>query len=138
MNGLVHLLGALALLPFVAGAIGAWVGDVATRASFAQALAAYAAVVVSFIGGIHWGFGFRQATPTAPTFVWGVVPSIVAWGAQLTPPHVALWSHATTLVVCWFVDRATYPAAGAAAWLPLRARLTIGAVACCVAGALGS
>ncbi len=123
-------------MPFVGGAALVWAvgGDLRTAA--AQALSAYAAVVVSFIGAIHWGLGFRQPAPAARLFVWGIVPSLVACFAVLSLPRIGLPIHAAMLVVCWLVDRATYPKEGVAAWLPLRTRLTAVAVLCCAAGTL--
>ncbi len=56
-------LGALAVVPFVCGAALVWLVDPALRPLAAQMLSAYAAVVVSFIGAIHWGLGFAQAGP---------------------------------------------------------------------------
>lgn len=129
-------LGYLALVPFIGGAALVWIVGDDLRTAAAQALSAYAAVVVSFIGGIHWGFGFRQPAPRARLFVWGVVPSLVACFAVLSLPRIGLPIHAAMLVACWLVDRATYPQEGAAAWLPLRARLTVVAAACCALGAL--
>ncbi len=67
-------LGYLALLPFVFGALCIWFGPAVWSARGTMALSAYAAVVVSFIGGIYWGLGFRQVQPDWGTFVWGVIP----------------------------------------------------------------
>jgi hypothetical protein len=39
------------------------------------------------------------------------------------------------IVVCYLVDRRTYPAAGLANWLPMRLRLTVVAALSCVLGA---
>jgi len=64
------------LIPFVAGAALAGLLDPESRPLAASALSAYAAVIVSFLGGIHWGIGFRDGTPRL--FLWGVVPSLVA------------------------------------------------------------
>jgi hypothetical protein len=69
-------LGYAGLIPFVAGAALAWQLPHESRPFAAVALSAYAAVIVSFLGGIHWGIGFRDGRPWL--FVWGVVPSLVA------------------------------------------------------------
>ncbi len=132
-----HPLGYLALLPFVAGAGLVWLlrGAESGRAAFA--LGAYAATVVSFIGGIHWGLAFREPAPPAHLFVWGVVPAIVAWAALLAPVPAGLVAYAILLTLCYAVDRRVYPLHGAAQWLPLRLQLTVGAAASCLAGAAG-
>lgn len=136
-------LGYLALVPFVVGAVSVWVidanlRDADLRPGISLALSAYAAVVVSFIGAIHWGLGFRQEHPTTSLFVWGVVPSIVGWIGVLLPFRSGLVMQALMLAICYLVDRRVYAREGVAAWLPLRRRLTIPAVLCCLAGAFGS
>ena len=128
-------LGVLAVVPFVAGAAAGWIADPALRPSAAAALSAYAAVVIAFIGAIHWGLGFVRERPAGRLFVWGVVPSIVAWLALLLSPRAGLAVHAAILVTCYLVDRAVYPREGVADWLPLRGALTIVATLCCLAGA---
>ena len=132
-----HRLGSLALLPFVAGAALVWLLRGAESARAALALGAYAATVVSFIGGIHWGLAFREAEPPVRLFVWGVVPAIVAWAALLAPAPAALVAYAVILTLCYAVDRRVYPLHGAAHWLPLRLHLTAIAAASCLAGAAG-
>lgn len=124
-------LGYLAAVPFVAGAALAWSTGGDTQAMAVRALVAYAAVVASFIGAIHWGFGFAQTAPRAGLFLWGVAPSIVAWLSLLVAPAAGLAVDAVLLVACYLVDRAIYPLYGAARWLPLRLRLTALAAASC-------
>ena len=129
-------LGYLALLPFVGGAVAVWSVAAAMQPVASIALSTYAAVVASFIGGIHWGFGFRQPAPAASLFAWGVVPSLVAWFAVNLRPGAGLAVHAALLALCFAVDRAVYPRQGAAAWLPLRLHLTLVASLGCLGGAL--
>lgn len=129
-------LGLLALVPFVGGAIVVWTAGPTVHFLAVQALSLYAAVVVSFVGGIHWGLAFARPAPATRSFVWGVVPAIVVWVVLLTVPRVALSVDAAMLVGCYLVDR-HYPADGIGAWLPLRLRLTVVAVASTVAGAIG-
>lgn len=125
-------LGYAGLLPFVAGAAAAWAGG-EIGAAGAASLAAYAAVIVSFLGGIHWGLGFVRDEPAR--FAWGVVPSLVAWPALLLPSTAALALLAAMLVVCYAVDRRVYPRLGLQRWLPLRLHLSVVAAACCAAAA---
>jgi hypothetical protein len=127
-------LGYLALVPFVAGAAAAWLVGPIDRPAVVQTLSAYAAVVLSFIGAIHWGLAFRQVEPAQRLFVWGVVPSLVAWVAVLARPATGLSIDAAMLVACYLVDHAVYPLEGVAPWRPLRLRLTVGAVASCLIG----
>ena len=131
-------LGMLALLPFALGAVLVWFVRADAHPHVAAALSAYAAVVVAFLGGVHWGFGFTQAAPAPRLFVWGVVPALVAWVAVLMPPYAGLVIHGAMLAACYAVDRKVYPAHGAAAWLTLRFRLSVGASLSCFIGAAGS
>jgi len=90
---------------------------------------AYGGVIVSFLGGIHWGVGFRNAitTPQAPPvhFTWGVMPSILAWIGVMMPAFAGLPLLGFVLIGCYLVDRRTWPAAGLAPWLPMRLQLTL-------------
>lgn len=121
------------LIPFVAGAALAWLLPAGSRAFAALALSAYAAVIVSFLGGIHWGIGFRERTPGL--FVWGVVPSLVAALALLLPPRYGLVMHAAMLLLCYAVDRRVYAAHRLQAWLSLRWRLSLVAATSCLLAA---
>ena len=131
-------LGLLALLPFMLGAVLVWFVRADAHPHVAAALSAYAAVVIAFLGGVHWGFGFTQAAPEPRLFVWGVVPASVAWVAVLMPPYAGLVIHGAMLAACYVVDRKVYPAHGAGAWLTLRFRLSVGASLSCFIGAAGS
>lgn len=131
-------LGGLALTPFVIGALLVWVVRADAHPHVTAALSAYAAVVVAFLGGIHWGFGFRKADPPPRLFVWGVVPALVACVALLMQPDAGLVIHGVMIVACYLVDRKVYPVQGAAAWLTLRFRLSVVASLSCFVGAAGS
>lgn len=131
-------LGYAGLLPFVLGAALLWFVRPDAHPYVAAALSGYAAVIVSFLGGIHWGLGFRAQPADPSRFVWGVVPSLVAWLAVVMPPYAGLVVHGVMLVVCYLVDRRIYPVHASAAWLTLRFRLTVVASLSCFIGAAGS
>ena len=139
-------LGYAGLIPFVLGALLVWLVRADVHAYVALALSAYAAVVLSFLGGIHWGLVMRQTNPPTnfptnlPTRVlwWGVVPSLVAWPAAVMPPDAGLVLQGLMLLVCYGVDRRLYPPLGAAGWLTLRFRLSAVAALACFIGAAGS
>ncbi len=129
-------LGYAGLVPFVLGALLVWLVRPDAHPYVTAALSAYAAVIVSFLGGIHWGIGFRDGTPSS--FGWGVVPSLVAWPAVLMPPYAGLVVHGAMLVLCYMVDRRSYPQHGLAPWLTLRFRLSAIASLSCFIGAAGA
>lgn len=132
---LARALGYAGLLPFIAGAAATLLLADAAQARAAHALAAYAATIVAFLGGIHWGLAARGRA-SAAQFAWGVVPSLIAWGALLLPSRTALLVLAAALVACYAVDRVVWRVQGLAAWLRLRFALTGVAVGCCIAGAI--
>ena len=135
-RALVTRLGYAGLIPFVLLAALMWLVDAELLPFVSIALGGYAAAIVSFLGGVHWGIGFTKGD-AAPRFhfVWGVVPSLFAWVALMLPAYAALPLLGLVVVACYLVDRKTYPAAGLAEWLALRLRLTVVATLSCVLGA---
>ena len=133
----INRLGYAGLVPFILLAALMWLVDEELLPFVAIALGGYAAAIVSFLGGVHWGIGFMKGG-AAPRFhfVWGVMPSLIAWLALMMPAHAALPSLGLVVMACYAVDSKTYPAAGLASWLPMRLRLTIVATASCVLGAV--
>jgi hypothetical protein len=95
-------------------------------------------VILSFLGGIHWGLAMRMDAPPPRVLWWGVVPSLVAWPAAVMPPDAGLVVQGVMLLVCYGVDRQLYPQLGAAGWLTLRFRLSAVAALACFIGAAGS
>ena len=92
------------LLPFVGMAILMWLIDADLHPFVTLALAGYGATIVSFLGGIHWGIGFRNVARmhNAPlfNFGWGVVPSLLAWVAITMPAYAGLPLLALILIIC--------------------------------------
>ncbi|MET0210392.1 MAG: DUF3429 domain-containing protein [Burkholderiaceae bacterium] len=133
-----HRLGYAGLIPFVAGAALVWLVHADAHPYVVDALSKYGAVIVSFLGGIHWGYAMREGRPEAHAFAWGIVPSLLAWIAALMPAHAGLAALGFVLVACWLVDRRIYPRHGLARWLTLRFRLTLVASLSCFLAAAGS
>jgi hypothetical protein len=132
-------LGWAGLLPFVALAAAVVLGPADLRGLFALALLAYGATIASFLGAIHWGLAMRGpalAKRQVFPFVWGVVPSLLAWLALLAPAAPGLVALALVLAGCFGIDRATYPDYGLQQWLPMRLALTLVAVLSCLFGAV--
>ncbi len=93
------VLGVAGLIPFIVCGLGAVSVDVAASARMMAALIGYGAVILSFLGGVHWGFALGGAatapppplTATAGRFVTaerarlalGVMPSLIGWAALL-------------------------------------------------------
>jgi len=129
-------LGYAGLAPFVLLTALMWLVDSELLPFVSIALGGYAATIVSFLGGVHWGIGFMKGD-AAPRFhfIWGVIPALIAWLALMMPAYAALPLLGLVLVACYVVDSKTYPAAGLASWLPMRLRLTVVATLSCVVSA---
>lgn len=147
-TALVRTLGHGGLIPFVLLAALVWLVDTELQAWVAMALVAYAALIVSFLGGIHWGIGWvssrrdqqAQRIPRAlhaqrRHFLWGIVPSLLAWPGVLMPPFAGLAWLGFVLILCYLADRSLYARAGLQAWLTLRFRLSSVAALSCFIGA---
>lgn len=122
------------LLPFLGAALLIAI-EPAQADLWRKAMIAYGAVILSFVGALHWGFAMTLASlpdeAKQRCFVWSVVPALVAWPALLLP---STWGGA--LLIAGFVahygqDVRLSRRADVPGWyLPLRLRLTALACAC--------
>jgi Protein of unknown function (DUF3429) len=129
---IVSWLGYGGLLPFVALAVTAWV-DSSNSSFWREALVGYGAVILSFVGALHWGFAMSQSDMTAHRrthcFVWSVVPALMAWIALLMTPKYAILLLVAGFLIHFWQDRHLVKVVDMPVWyLPLRLKLTV--VAC--------
>jgi hypothetical protein len=140
-RGLAHRLAYAGLIPFVAGCALIWLiggRDLDQHAFVSLALSAYAGLVISFLGGIHWGLSFARGLPGRQPLVWGISASLLGWLGVLMSPYAGLALHGGVLIACYAMDRRIYPQLGAADWLTLRFRLTAVSSLSCFLAAAGS
>ncbi len=132
LNPVALKLGYAGLAPFVLGALlSLAVWDEVVPAVM-KLMAGYAAVIISFLGGIHWGVGMKGSNVPSPTpFAWSAIVSFLAWMAVIMPPHAGLVIDGLLLIGCYLYDRKTYPGQGLGGWLTLRFRLTVFSVLAC-------
>jgi hypothetical protein len=129
---LIERLGFAGAIPFVVLSILLWLIDEDLHPFVSIALAAYGAVIVSFLGGIHWGVAFlKKSEHQRFHLIWGVTLSLLAWLAVLMPAFSGLPFLGFLLITAYLVDRKSYHQAGIKAYLTLRFRLTIVASICC-------
>lgn len=135
-------LGYAGLIPFAGGALFVWllVGRLEDEpfAFVVRALTSYAALIVSFLGGMRWGLvmGSSEAGEFSPGYqrraLWiGIAFSLAAWLALLMPPHAGLVVMGALLITCYLLDRKHYLELGVPGWLTLRFRLTVVASLSC-------
>ena len=90
------LLGLLGLLGFVGCGLIAMVEDPTTSGQGLNALIANAAVMLSFIGAVHWGLALGAGTATRRVqrlrYTLGVLPALIGWVALLLPLFVPPWT----------------------------------------------
>lgn len=133
-----QILGYGGLIPFVTLGFGVWMAQPEWQVFALEALAFYGAVILSFLGAIHWGLyladrGHRVGPLPAP--VWAVVPAILAWLALLQSLPEALMTLAALFLGVLWVDRLslrgrTLPRG----YMSLRLVLTAGAIVSLASG----
>lgn len=132
------LLGLAGLLPFAASALGSYAAPDSWQGFARGALIAYGAVILSFLGAVHWGLALRPTADEQPfgpaRLVFGVAPALVGWVALLLPDVfsltlLALGVLATAGVEQWGQRRRLVPGD----YMALRWVLSIGAALCLVA-----
>jgi Protein of unknown function (DUF3429) len=122
------VLGLAGAVPFVACAV-AVAGDLRLPLidNPVAALVAYGAVILSFLGGIRWGFALRMNDPALQNsaFILSVGPSIAAWLLLLPPASMALVAMPVLFVLVGLADQ-RMGAVGAPSWfMRLRLILTV-------------
>ncbi|MES9993662.1 MAG: DUF3429 domain-containing protein [Candidatus Thiodiazotropha sp.] len=97
-------LGYLGLVPFVSGmALMILLDD--TRL-VAQAIHNYAAIILTFVGAIHWGRALNNGDTTLMSF--SVIPSLIAWCSLFLEPYEGVPLTAIAFVMLLFFDRNLY------------------------------
>jgi len=101
-------LGLAGLIPYWGLALGVATGvDLGVGApALALALAAYGALILSFLGGIRWGIAvsMEEQGPARRGYVISVVPSLLAFAALALPPEPRLWTLAGLHVLLGLLD----------------------------------
>jgi hypothetical protein len=114
---------------------GLWVLPEAYRPVLLEWLRTYAAVILSFVGAIHWGIAMihRDIPDRERTVImgWSVVPALVAWVGLLLAPPPGLTLIGAMFVIHFSMDRQLAARFPIPAWyLRLRGGLTFVVVAC--------
>ena len=131
------LLGAAGLIPFVGLTAAVHFAQDVDASIAMEALRAYGAVILSFLGGVIWGlgiagFGGAAAKPReALRLTVSIMPSLFGWLALLMPMKSGLWLLVSCFPMVLAVDLLMASGGLAPRWYPiLRWRLTAIAFLC--------
>jgi len=137
-----HLLGFAGLIPFFLMMAGTWLADPSWLNDFVRGQLAYAIVILSFLGGVHWGAAMMcsdlSLADTKLALLWGVTPSLIAWSATL------FGGFGFAVLMAGFiaalqVDKQLFARYGMPPWLMgLRWRLTVAVVLMLAATVIGA
>ncbi len=128
------VLGLAGIAPFAAGALAVWVwpgwAGVALRSQLG-----YGACILSFLGGVHWGFALGPGGPAergevralARWLALATLPAILAWLSLLAgPPAAAITAQAGLFVALMVADTRAARRELLPAWYPdLRQAITL-------------
>lgn len=125
--------GAAGLLPFVVGAVLVWVLPYPWNAFALDVLLYYGAVILSFLGAVHWGLAMAGAGAEShgqesrdwARLGWSVAPALVAWVSLIMVPLVGALMQILAFTAVVFADARAVRLGLAPRWYPrLRRPLT--------------
>lgn len=128
--------GGLGAVPFAALAGAVSFLEETARGQCLFALAAYGAVILSFLGGVQWGVAIAQDDASLHRLGFSVIPSLAGWGALLLLPEGGLFVMALAFALMLVSDIRAGQVGETPDWYPrLRWPLTAIVVASLVLGA---
>lgn len=123
-------LGYAGLLPFGAALAMLALGPIGVRELSLRSLLTYSAVILSFMGAVHWGRAMYQhqaeaSVTRANGLCISVIPALIGWSAIFFAPRIALVLLAIAFFGLYLFERGALKDDNEAQWyLPLRLRLT--------------
>ena len=134
-------LGGFGAVPFVVFAISSTMLDGLYQAQAWYALAVYGAVILSFLGGVHWGLAIAEFGTQLEQSAWrrlllSVVPSIIGWIALMISTVPGLLMMAASFGVMLWIDLTAARKGEVPGWYPkLRGPLSVVVIGCLLLGA---
>ena len=125
---LAKLIGFGGLIPFVGCAVLMYAGNTGASIIALFASAVYGAVILSFVGAVHWGLTMREDR-SPYWYVWSIIPAILGWLAiVLLDIKISLLALAIAFTLAWSVDRQASLQGLIPIWyMQMRHILTVGA-----------
>lgn len=124
------VLGLAGLIPFVGLAGIAAIGPEQWRTVSQILLSQYGALILSFVGALHWGYAVQQEARGGEAWLrygYSVAPALWAWLSLQFPLVVGMQMLGLALMVCLVVDLALLKQVNLPLWFTrLRVILTTG------------
>ena len=135
------LLGYAGLLPFLLLAMAVHLLSADAALCALASLQHYAAVILTFVGAVHWGRALAKPENTQEEhqrLYWAISPSLIGWIALSLPLSVAMVVLIAAFLLCWWIDRTMYAGQPFTDWyMAMRLHLTVGVVAGLIIGWTG-
>ncbi|WP_404375336.1 DUF3429 domain-containing protein [Vreelandella aquamarina] len=125
-------LGLAGLLPFIGSSVAAWLASSIWQVSAIYAFSYYSAVILSFLGGVHWGSALQvPRADNTRRLLLAMVPSLIAWPALLFNTVTGLWVLLAGFLLMGGYDLSREGREGFPTWyLTLRSVLTVIVAVC--------
>jgi hypothetical protein len=122
-------LGLAGVIPFLSFGVLPWFQSYHATISL-YALLAYGAVILSFVGALHWAFAMMASTISElrrnNIYLWSVIPALIGWISLLLPLSIGLLIVLLGFALHCVMDVKLVRAIQLPAWyLPLRFMLTM-------------
>ena len=123
------ILGYLGLVPFLTSGVLVWFTQFHTYA--VKSLSIYAAVILTFIGGVHWGIAMhtlqnknQSKTNARNQFIFSVIPSLIAWMTIVFTNSSGLVIIALCFGMFWLIGKLYFQEYLSSWYIQLRTHLT--------------
>ncbi len=131
-NRTMKILGYAGLLPFIILLLVSIAGSGSVNDKAAESMLFYAAMILTFLGAVHWGCVLAVAGDNAADqkrLCWAVTPSLIAWVALMFTQQFTIVVLILSFVLCWWVDKRFYSQSKLAWYMTMRSHLTVVVVA---------
>ena len=117
------------LAPFAVCAVAAYSSTPIIAAYGVISAANYGAIILSFVGAIHWGLAMHDGRHVY-WFVWSITPALLAWAlVSLLDVQLSMLALVPAFTLAWSVDRLAFQRGLLPEWyMRLRNILTGGAI----------
>jgi len=110
-HGFANIIGYCGLIPFVGLSVWYVMTQDATQAGFVlSALMAYGAIILSFVGAIHWGRSLHEPHMVRSNLlqIITIIPALLGWVALLVPAEIGLSILIVGFILIYLFDRLQY------------------------------